>query len=183
MIDVHWRPRLSESLRPQAAVAFGDAALRLCEQLLPKSDNSEQAGTGARAAQSAVAQTGTLYACVKPALIMLQADERDLPWLDGIHYATRVHAQLWVPTHLQACMVAGGGYDPIDIELLANACANSGGETLLWPDPALRLRLDAPMPATATNVQRIHAHLFGATASLPERLFGATATLPKRLQG
>lgn len=141
MISLHWRA-LSVAhplLRPAAAVAVRKTAVALLCHLQLQSE--------------AQRRHYTLYAHANSSLLMVQAEERLLPWLDGVQYAACIQRGVWTPCHVQAHLHVGSGYEPIHSEVLADACAVSGSEVLLWPDPALRLRLDAPLPASAETLE------------------------------
>ena len=124
----HWHWRSTEtSPAPQAAVAHGDAAMRLLMRLqaLPSERREKLSATAA------------------PEWLVVMGSVEALPWVDGVRYAApNPHAgALWLPTHAEP---------DTSIDLLWQALERRHGRMplLLWPDPAIILPLDRPLIAS-----------------------------------
>jgi len=125
-----WRRRDDDPM-PQAAVAWGEAALRL----------------GARVARMAPAAQQRCQMTSSSDVVVLFGPADDLPWVAGVGYAAPSPdaPSLWLPTVWAPDVPA---------DLLERALALRHGRTplLLWPNPAAIVPLDRQRPLSAVPV-------------------------------
>jgi hypothetical protein len=126
----------SPALEPQAAVAWGDVALRL-RRRLGEMGQERQGRVSATANRDVLVMTGPM---------------NDLPWVEGIAYAapSPEAPQLWLPIHRRP---------GIPCDLLARAlCRDRDRQPLLiWPERSALLPLDRLLPVSASLLARIDA--------------------------
>lgn len=140
-----WRP-VDDAPAPRAAVGHGIAAARLLARL---------AGLPA-ARRAALAATGT-----RDWLIVLGPAD-DLPWVDGVRYATPCAAcpGLWLPTHCAPTV-------PPDLLWIALDARHRRAPLLLWPEPAAVLPLDRQLPVDDALIDALGRHVRGPVAVQP----------------
>lgn len=129
----NWRVRRQPAL-PQAAVAWGEAAVRLHARLTRMTED-QSSGLQATAARDVLIVTG---------------DADRLPWVEGIDYAFAVSTApgLWLPTL----------WEPdTPPDLVGQALSNRYARVplLLWHAPQAVVPLDRCLPVTALHLQRI----------------------------
>jgi hypothetical protein len=128
LLPWRWLER-SPALEPQAAVAWGDVAVRLHARL---SDMSRE-------------QQGRVSATANRDVLVMTGAMNDLPWVDGIEYAapSPEAPQLWLPTHSRPNV-------PCDL-LAQGFCRNQGRQPLLiWPNRSALLPLDRLLPVSSS---------------------------------
>lgn len=134
-----WQPRL-QSAEPAAAVAWGDAALRLLSRLEQMPDE----------------QQARLQATANREVLIVLGEACDLPWVQGIDYAGSCPEapELWLPTRWQP---------NVPLDLLARALGERYTRIplLLWHRPATCIPLDRQLPLSAEHLGRIQAHWKG----------------------
>jgi hypothetical protein len=129
----HWLER-SPALIPQAAVAWGEAAVRLRTRL----------------GDMPIEQQSRVSATANRDVLVMTGATNDLPWVDGIKYAapSPEAPQLWLPTHSQPSV-------PCDLLAIA-LCRNQGRQPLLiWPSRSALLPLDRLLPVSSSLLARI----------------------------
>ncbi|GKQ45923.1 hypothetical protein PSTH1771_01650 [Pseudomonas syringae pv. theae] len=134
-----WKSRRQPG-QPQAAVAWGEVALRLHARLCLMPDD----------------QASRLQATANRDLLVVSGDAMDLPWVDGVDYAGSDDRApgLWLPTSWEPDL-------PVDLIGQALAMSFSRVPLLLWHDPAAVVPLDRLLPLTAQHLQRIEAYWVG----------------------
>ncbi len=132
-IDWNWRAR-QEPGQPQAAVAWGQAAVRLHARLFRMTDE----------------QTSRLQATTNRDVLIVTGNADDLPWVEGVDYACTEPATpgLWLPTSWEPDA-------PLDLIGQALLGRFARAPLLLWHAPEAVVPLDRCLPVTARHLQRI----------------------------
>ncbi|UFH50810.1 bpX5 domain-containing protein [Pseudomonas sp. KNUC1026] len=132
-VQWQWQAR-QEAALPQAAVAWGEAAVRLFERL----------------EQMAEAHAARLQATANRDVLVVTGPAEALPWVDGVEYACAEAAApgLWLPTSWAPDV-------PLDLLGQALLARFSRAPLLLWHAPAVVVPLDRCLPVTAQHLQRI----------------------------
>jgi hypothetical protein len=146
MLELRWRAH-PEPLPAKAAVGFGVVAKRMLQDL------AHQSPTQLR-------RLSVVASAPCQMLVLRSADGgalSNLPWTDGVAYASPAGARLWLPCAWQPCVQWRAELRPIELSVLECAACADGQVALLWPKPRLRLNMERMQPLSADLLQRLES--------------------------